>query len=70
MKKAIDYSLNPGLLSLKYYRFYTPGICTYKTKSKIIEALNLGIEVYMFDKDMGHTFKWDNNTEKWERVFK
>ena len=68
MKTAIDYSLQPGSLSLKYYKFYTPGIGIYKTKSKIIEALNLGIDVYCLDKDMGDIFKWNVNTERWEKV--
>ena len=64
MKTAIDYSLNPGTCSLKYYKFYTVGIGTYKTKSKIIEALNLGIEVFRLDKIMNTLSKW--NGEKWE----
>jgi len=61
MKTAIDYSLQPGSCSLKYYRFYTPGLCNYKTKSKIIEALNLGIEVCRFDKIMKCTHRWNGN---------
>lgn len=59
MKTAFDYDLHPGTHSLKYYKFYTPGICVYKTKSKIIEALNLGIVVYMLDKIMGETYAWN-----------
>ena len=66
MKTAFDYSLQPGSLSLKYYRFYTPGLCTYKTKSKIIEALNLGIEVYRLDKIIKTIHKW--NGDSWEIV--
>ena len=66
MKQAIDYSMQPGSLSLKYYKFFTPGLCTYKTKSKIIEALNLGIEVYRLDKIMNNIHRW--NGEKWEIV--
>ena len=70
MKTAIDYQLNTGTHSLNYYKFYTPGICVYKTKSKIIKALNLGIKVYMLDKDMGETYQWDYERENWIRVYK
>jgi len=64
MKTALDYSLNAGTCSLKYYKFYTVGIGTYKTKSKIIEALNLGIEVLRLDRIMNTVSKW--NGERWE----
>ncbi len=66
MKTAIDYSMQPGSLSLRHYRFYTPGLCTYKTKSKIIEALNLGIEVCRFDNIMKEIHRWDGN--EWEKI--
>jgi len=66
MKTTNDYSLSPGTCSLKYYKFYTKGIGSYKTKSKIIEALNLGIEVYRRDKIMNTLSRW--NGEKWENI--
>jgi hypothetical protein len=68
MKTLTDCSLNPGTCSLKYYRFYTPGLCSYKTKSRILEALNLGIEVFRFDKIMKITTKW--NGQEWTIINK
>ena len=64
MKTAIDYDLQPGTRGLKWYRFWTPGLAIYKSKAKIVEALNLGLTVYCEDKIMGDISRW--NGEKWE----
>jgi len=61
---ATDCSLQSGSLSLKYYRFHVPGIGILKSKSKILEAINLGMTVYCYDKIMKTSKKW--NGSEWE----
>jgi len=59
MKTALDYNLQPGTNGLKWYKFWTPGLATYKSKSKIVAALNLGFMVFRKDKIMGDITRWD-----------
>lgn len=68
MKTAFDYGLGEGTRSLKYFKFHTPGIGIYKTKSKIVEALNLGMTVYCTDKTMGTVWIYKNN--EWTEIQK
>jgi hypothetical protein len=68
MKTVIDYQLQPGTHSLKYYHFYTPGLRAYSSKAKVIEALNLGLAVYRLDKIMKYVHKWNNETETWVKI--
>lgn len=59
MKTANDYGISPGRGGLKYYKYYSTGLASYKTKAKIVEALNLGIEVFRLDKIMNTVEKWN-----------
>ena len=70
MKNASYYFMDKGKLSLKYYSFWTPGFHTYKSKSKVIEALNLGMQVYMKDKIMGYVHFWDHHIKEWVKLIK
>lgn len=65
-KMAFDYDLAAGTHSLKYYKFWTPGLRPYKSKEKIVEALNLGLLVFCKDKIMGTTTQWHPTLGRWE----
>ena len=61
MKTAHDYQIESGRGSLKFYKYFSIGLKPYKTKARVIEALNLGIEVCRFDKIMERIEKWDGD---------
>ena len=63
MKTANDYQIGPVKGGLKYYRYFCIGLASFKSKEKIVEALNLGLDVYRFDKIMNLTEIWDG--EDW-----
>lgn len=61
-----DYQIGKGRGGLKYYKYYSIGLRPYKTKERIIEALNMGIEVFRFDKIMRTISKWDG--QNWTNI--
>ena len=61
-KTAHDYQIGRGRGGLKYYRYFSIGLASYKSKSRIVEALNLRMDVYRIDKIMNLTEMWDGNS--------
>ena len=66
MKTAIDYDLEDGRNTLKSYHYYIVGIGTLKSKAKVIEALNLGMDVRKKDKIMNDIFRWSQ--QGWVKI--
>lgn len=56
---AYKYNLEAGRGGLEWYKYYTPGLAPYKTKARVVEALELGIIVFRIDKIMNTKEKWN-----------
>jgi len=61
MDKEVKYQLRRGEGSLKWYKYFTPGFTTYKTKDDVKKALDLCFKVIRIDKITGDKFYWDGD---------
>ncbi len=55
--------LRPGSGKLEHYKYWTPGLRPYNTKSSVLQAIELKQRVYRKDREMDKTevFNYDNN---------
>ena len=68
MSENIPTCLRPGSGTLKYYKYWTPGLRPYKTKSAILKAIELKISVFRLDKIMNKTEEFNYKTMDFELV--
>jgi len=55
----LKYDIPPGCGGLKHYKYWTPGLPSFKSKYEIVKAIEIGLIVYRRDKIMGTISQWD-----------